>query len=297
MPPRSGALIAVLLTVACAHRSAPHNAKLVVQRSESAARSFVRATVGGHPLLLLVDTGASQSILPEGFVRRFKLRTRSNAGDARITDANGRILTMPTVPGVAVQFEGENSIESIDFIMNSADLSETEGILAPQDLVSSGWAAVIDYQREELRYEPEAAALRRLGGLGLSLEEMNYHSCDLDNHRVTTVTINGVPEQMMLDTGAERTALGRNSNAIPSMLSLKGKTGVTSGLVSTGANFGVSGVPVEFARTSFVLSLLILPASQWCGRGVLGADALSHCTLVWGAHAMWASCRVPPGNK
>jgi hypothetical protein len=159
---------------------------MVVQRSEGAVRPLIRANVAGHPLLLLVDTGAAQSLLPAGFVRKFKVPSRSTTANPWMMDVNGHMQSMPRVPDVPVQFEGETSVELVDFLENETDGSETEGILTPQDLVRSGWALVIDLEHDELRYEPEEGALKRLGGPAWSLKEIDYRRCELDNHRVTS---------------------------------------------------------------------------------------------------------------
>jgi hypothetical protein len=61
-------------------------------------------------------------------------------------------------------------------------------------------------------------------------------------------------------------------------------------MVSTGVNLAISDVPVDFAKTRFSLSPVVLPASMPCGRGLLGADVWDHCVLVWGGRHLWASC-------
>ena len=82
---------------------------------------------------------------------------------------------MPVLPDVPVQFEGE-SAGTLDFLMNSSG-ETAEGILAPQDMVRPGWALVIELEREELRYEPEEGALKRLGGGPSPLREVDFHRC------------------------------------------------------------------------------------------------------------------------
>jgi aspartyl protease len=292
---RARALFAFALTAACAHGPPPaiHVAKLMVLRDNGAVRPFIKATIEGHPLLLLVDTGAAQSLLPTGFVRKFKLATRASDADPRLIDINGHTASMHRVPGARVLFEGEQELERIDFLENPTDGSETEGILAPQDLVRSGWALTLDLAHDEIRYDREEIALARLGDRA-SLIEIDYHRCEFDNHRVVTVMVNGVASSMMIDTGASRTALGRNNEALPSMLAFKGKVGVSGGVVSNGVDFNVRDVPVEFAKASFVLTATLVAASQSCGRGLLGADVLSGCSLIWGSRSLWASCHAPP---
>ena len=74
------------------------------------------------------------------------LRSRSMSSAEPMVDAHGNVAWMPMLPDVPVQFEGEGAAGSLDFIMNSYE--QTEGILAPQDLVRSGWALVIDLGRD-----------------------------------------------------------------------------------------------------------------------------------------------------
>jgi hypothetical protein len=213
-----------------------------------------------------------------------------------MVDANGNIAVMPVLPDVPVQFEGE-SAGTLDFLMNSSG-EIAEGILAPQDMVRPGWALVIDLEREELRYEPEEGALKRLGGEPSPLREVDFHRC-LDEgfferaHRVVSTSINGVPAEMLVDTGASRTVLARNNPALPSMLSVKGRHETTTAMTSKGQGFLVDDVPVVFSGTSFVLPLSVQPASMSCGKGALGADVLRHCTLVWGWSSLWAACHAP----
>jgi hypothetical protein len=247
-------------------------------------------------MTLLLDTGALRSVLPAEFARKHNLARRSSVTDLHMLDANGNITVAPVLPDVPVQFEGE-SAGTLDFLMYPSG-ETAEGILAPQDMVRPGWALVIDLEREELRYEPEEGALKRLGGEPSPLREVDFHRC-LDEglferaHRVVSTSINGVPAEMLIDTGASRTVLARNNPALPSMLSAKGRLGTTSAMTSKGPSLLVDDVPVVFSETSFVLPLGVQPASMPCGKGALGADLLRHCTLVWGWSSLWAACHAP----
>jgi hypothetical protein len=213
-----------------------------------------------------------------------------------MVDGNGNIAVMPVLPEVPVQFEGE-SAGTLDFLMSSSQ-ETTEGVLAPQDIVRPGWALIIDLEREELRYEPEEGALKRVGGGPSPLREVDFHRC-LDEglferaHRVVSTSINGVSADMLIDTGASHTVLARNNPALPSMLSAKGRRGTTVAMTSKGQTLFVNDVPVVFAETSFVMPVTVQPASMSCGKGALGADVLRHCTLVWGWSSLWAACRAP----
>lgn len=290
---------AAVFADACVHGPAPtlRTTRLVVQRSSGGFRPFVRARVAGEPILLLLDTGAYRSILPDGFARAHKLPLGSDNRAERMVDANGNIVLMPLLPNVAVQFEGESSAGTLDFLMNTS--AETaEGILAPQDLVRPGWALVIDLEREELRYEAEESAVKRLGGEPRPLHQVDFHRCRIEGffekaHRIVSASINGVNAEMLVDTGASRTVLARNNPALPSMLSVQGSRRTTLAVTSRGPGLIVEDVPVVFSRTSFLLPVNVKPVSAPCGQGALGADVLRHCTLVWGWSSLWAAYHPP----
>ena len=118
----ASAVTAGVLVAACAHGTPPplHSTRLVVHRTSSGGvRPFVRAKVAGQPMDLLLDTGAIRSILPSKFAQANHLAVRwSRESDERVVDSNGKLWQMPTLPDVPVQFEGEASAGTIDFLMN-----------------------------------------------------------------------------------------------------------------------------------------------------------------------------------
>jgi predicted aspartyl protease len=287
---------------ACAHSPPPalHSTRLVVVHTTSGGfRPFVRAKVAGETVPLLLDTGAIHSLLPGSFAKRHNLPTReSRASDAQFVDANGTVRWMPALPNVPVQFEGEASGGTLDFYLNPSDPTN-EGILAAQDLVRSGGALVIDLGREELRYEPEDAALTRVRAeSSVPLREVDFQRCLLEGfferaHRIVSTRINGVQAKMLIDTGASRTVLTRNNPALSSMMAVKGDRGQVLALTSTGQGLLVQDVPIVFSETSFVMPVLVQPVSQPCFEGALGADVLRQCIIVWGSKSLWAACRPP----
>jgi hypothetical protein len=264
-----------------------HVLKLRVERHQGAALAVLKTSVYGHPLELIVDTGGGRNMLPMAFVQKYKIEYRTSAADPRGVDVNGKVTSMPRAYGVPIDFQGAVAAEKIDFLVNPSGALGSQGLFIPQDLVTSGWVMVLDLEHEELRYEPEAEALQRIGP---SLQELDYSTCELDNHRMTPVSVNGVASSLMIDSGASRTSLARNNEALPSMMSAQGKVGLARGVSSTGLQFTAKDVPVEFAKTQFSLTTMVLPASARCGRGLLGADVLNQCVVVWGANKLWASC-------
>lgn len=293
----------VALAAACAGSTPPPAGKtrLVLLERDLGLRAYVRARLAGEPTMLLVDTGAAQSMLPARLVRERKLRVRSHAGDARLVDSNGMVVRMPASPGVPLQFEREPGAGTVafsgavDFLVNPVG---EEAILVPQSLLRRGWALVIDLGRGELGYEPEEAALSRVGGNGPPLRKLDFGGCREEGfferaHRVVPATVNGVPVEMLIDTGAAVTALARNNPALPSMIAAEGQQGAVHGVASVGRGLLVERVPLVFSGSRFELSALVVPVSSGCGHGAIGADVLRHCTIVWGWSELWMSCRRP----
>ena len=287
------------LGAACAHRPPPplHSARLTVQRLEGGGfRPFVEVKVAGRPIRMLVDTGAYRSILPRGFAQESHLRSQSTSADADVVDGNGNLARMPVLPFVPVQFEGEES-GTLDFLMNGSS-DKAEGVLTPQDLVRPGGALVIDLEHAVLRYGPEEDLLRELRAGATPVRALEYHRC-LDEglferaHRVVSVTINGVPADMLIDTGASQSALTRNNPAIPSMVKIQGDRKTTAAMTSMGQGLLVQDVPLDFAGTRFVLPVFVQPVSTLCFKGLVGADVLRRCTLLWGYSDLWAACHAP----
>lgn len=299
--PAARRLLTVALAAAaaaCAHPPPPLRTTALVVRETSVGgvRPFVQADVGGAPTLLLLDTGAFQSMLPSQLARELGLQIRSNAGDTEFVDANGRRERAATLPDVPVRFEGEAEAGLMDFLMNPRPQA-TEAILAPIDLLRSGWALVIDIGRRTMTHEREEEAVARLRDAP-SLRRMEFGGCPGEGlfkayHRVVTAEILGEPTRMMIDTGAELTTLTRNSPALPVMLDRQGSKGRLLSHGSAGSLLQLDDVPIDFAGVRFDGPVAVSAASHPCWEGVIGADVLEHCTLVWGSRGLWAACRAP----
>jgi predicted aspartyl protease len=296
MPMRIAVLLLAALGAACFHRPPPslHVAKLTVQRSAAGVRPFIHATIDGEPLTMVVDTGAYANILPTDFAKRHHLGQFDSNTDGRLSDANGRMARARQAVGVQVQFEGEAAPGKMNFmVLVGADV--TEGILAMQEVVRPGWVLIFDLGHDELRYEQEEPALTRLRAQAPALREVDFRRCLsegllAENHRSVPATINGVQTSLLVDTGATMTAMARNSPALQSMLDKKGNRARTIAIMSEGQTLQVPDVPLELSGTSLKVTMLVERHAQTCGEGLLGADVLSACTLVWGWSSMWIAC-------
>lgn len=283
-----------LLATACASGPPPlRSTKLEVIDDGRHVRPYVHATVNGKPVRLLLDTGAFQSLLGGAFARAEGLRLRTSAGNLELKDANGQRRSLAVASSVPVRIDGEGERFALDFLVNPS-WDHVEGILSPQELLRRGWAMTIDLEGAELRFDPEPEALARLRDGGAS--KVEYATCPdeglfNDYHRVVTTLINGTPARMLLDTGCDQTVLSRNNPALPTMLEAVGRREKNAGMVSTSQGLVVDDVEVQVAGAAFRQAVLVLPASQTCWQGALGADFLRRCTVVWGWSDLWMACR------
>jgi hypothetical protein len=128
------------------------------------------------------------------------------------------------------------------------------------------------------------------------LQQIEFTKCSAEgpferSHRFVRATINGVPASMLIDTGASITVLARNNPALTSMLAKGGKRGTSVAIFSEGNLFRLPDVPIDVFGNSWKMPVVVNRVAQRCGDGAIGADLLSHCTLVWGWSALWAACR------
>jgi hypothetical protein len=117
--------------------------------------------VAGVELPVLLDTGASHSVLPSDFVLKHKLSWDKTS--RLMAEGSGLLMVMNKVDSVPVQFEGEPTGGKLDFLMSWLDRTGW-GILSPRSLLRPGWALIIDLEGEELRVEPEQEALQNVNG-------------------------------------------------------------------------------------------------------------------------------------
>jgi gag-polyprotein putative aspartyl protease len=291
--------VAFALALACAHAPPPplESTKLVVKRTDGRVIPFLRATVAGHPINLVLDTGAFRNILPFGFVRAHNLRAAVHGTWQEIVDANGRVVSMIEAPGLLVRFEGEAAGGQLDFLVNPTDTATDEALVTPQTLIDSGQALVIDLEQESLRREPEEIALARVRAESPApLWDLDASRCLLEGfferaHRIVRAKVNGMDAKMLVDTGAARTVLSRNNPALEAMMKKQGTHQIVAATSSQGQGLLVDHVQITIGETSYVLPVLVHPRTMTCAQGVIGADLLSHCTLIWGSKSLWASCR------
>jgi predicted aspartyl protease len=266
--------------------------RVIVQERDGAVMPMVRATVAGRQIDLLLDSGAIRSILPASFVKAAGLTPYPSGG--QFTDANGARALVMDLPPLAVLFDGAETPATLGFAVGSGGLA----ILALRDLLEPGWALTLDLEHEALRLDPEEVALARPRDSPAKRWKLPFRQCRGESasdktHRVVYVNVNGFASAMLVDTGASRTALFDDHPAGRSIAQMPATPMEIVGAGSTGGSgTTVDALPVTFVGMTLKLKTALIPGKQSCGHGLLGADVLRHCVLVWGQSALWASCHA-----
>jgi hypothetical protein len=289
--------VALFLATSCSSVPPFHALRMAALRPGGHTWPVIRAKVDGETVLLIVDTGSTDNILTPQFAQKHELTALGSSTAQRVVDAHGNVRQLAFIPGVSVQFEGEQTPIRLDFLRNVSSLApEVAGIIAPQELVRSGWALVIDVGGEELEYKAEEKVLAAWASAAVHGTPVDFHGCLREGffekgHRIVSVMINGVKVNMLLDTGAAGTVLFRDNPALTSMLAQVGSRRTSAALVSTSQSLVLDDVEITFAGTSLKLPVAVGPGQDVCFDGLLGADFLRHCELVWGASDLWATCQ------
>jgi predicted aspartyl protease len=263
---------------------------------------IVSGTIGGHPTLMLLDTGANSHVIAGWFARKLKLPMR-RLGDVG-TDHVGRPLLAYRVerPEIAIDEWGPVAKTTV-LATDVPEVLEQLGIgafVSPQWLEEDGSAVVLDFRRGELRSAPWRESRSSLARDGTALiETEGVHVCQDDGPAkglayVVPAEIEHEPVHLLVDTGAQRSDLFATSSA-GARLSEHGSSPAEPLYTASGK---VTGRQVRNARvgagsfaTTTTVNLVQGKADPSCPRdGVLGMDVLRACTLLFGRAKIYARC-------
>lgn len=296
---------AVVASLFAACSGTSRDATLVLSLSSDAAISDpnapalgVQLTIGGHAAWFVFDTGAGAHTLASWFVDRAGLQLESADG-LTAQDATGTEVAVQRIPA-----QHAESLDGHRFVVADAIVARfpphfeeaaVGGLLNPQLLATPERATVLDLRSSELRAEPYAQAVRRLGAVPVASEDLELCTqaeAPVPNllYALRVRSQNG-EAWLKLDTGANITVFRAGSP-------------ITQGLPleSGGETMGVAGrrQPYQLAREvrlSFVGHETTLNAhvvestAEGCGKdGLLGLDALSSCALILGPDSLAFAC-------
>lgn len=262
---------------------------------------LLRGRIAGNEATFIIDTGASANVLADWFVKAAGISTSRIDSQAR--DNAGKAAPERLVQHLQGQWSDGQRFELkeaavIPFPAYFRSL-HIGGLISPQLLAPVGMAAVLDLRAPSLQFVPFERALSNLqraeaplAPVDLTPSCRNEQSKFVNRQYVTPVTVAGVTELMLVDTGATSTifsdksriarAVGRGSErARPS----EGVGGEKRG------ERRVRDVHLLRGGQSVTVNASVGEVSASCGRkGVLGMDALRSCVLILGDKQIALSC-------
>ena len=295
--------------------SAPRRAKL---KYEILGRAFplplLTGTIGGQPVLMLVDTGANSHVIAGWLARKLGLSMKK-LGDVG-TDHIGKSIATFRVekPDLAIDDWG-TLVPTPVLATDVPDVIEKLGIgafISPQRLVEEGDAVVLDLLKGELRPARWDEAHYELSAWGapLVLPEQG-RACEENEGPikglafVVPATVETQRVELLVDTGAQHSDVFTTSPAgqrLAAQSTLNKEPMYTaSGKISARKLKGARVTAGSFSVLTDV-DLIGGAGDASCPRdGVLAMDVLRSCSLLLGRSKIYARCvplppALPPGK-
>jgi hypothetical protein len=306
---RSASLaLAVVLSILAATVAAAGEPRRIALAYDEALKKadfpnpVVRMRIGNRPVWLLVDTGAGVHLLASWFVKAAGLPIDEALGkEVSGVDATGQEMAFRGVRNVRGLLDDGSTLElalaAVADFAPDFEKANVAGAISPQLLAGAGEAAAMDLRIPELRLEPFAAAVARLGArvvTGDGLEICGSRSGPVPNLLFAIpVKVGAASGSLLLDTGARVTKLHPGS-ALTRGLQVEAKAGTGTGVTGVAQSYGLArDVRIELpGRVATVDARVAERGREVCGReGLLGLDAIGSCALVLASDRIAIACR------
>jgi hypothetical protein len=181
---------------------------------------FLRVRIGEHEATFLVDSGASTHVFADWFVKAAGIPSLET--DSTVQGSSGKSASERTVHQLHGAWSDGRSFNLDEAVVVSfPDFFESlhiGGLLSPQLLAAPGSAAVLNLKIPSFHFLPFAQAvseLRRSKSSKLTLDRtracQNPTSHFKNREYVAPVSLGPVTDLMLVDTGATKTILSRES--------------------------------------------------------------------------------------
>ena len=301
-------------TRATAAESGPREARLTRRATlyyEIGGRDFplpiVKGTIAGHPVQMLVDTGANSHWVAGWLARELGLPMHE-LGDVG-TDHVGKAIATYRIDDPRMTIDGWGPLSAGPVLATDVPkVVEKLGIgafISPQRLASEGDAVVLDLARGELRAAPwdEAFASLSASGAALVLERDPGRTCERTEGPVeglefiVPASVDAHRVELLVDTGKQRSDVFTSSAAGKALLdrSVGNREAMytASGKIQARTVRGAKVAAGELLITTD-LDLIAGGADEGCPRdGVLEMDVLRSCALLLGRARLYGRCAAP----
>lgn len=305
MTRRSLILTAVaLILVITASSHAAVTAEIPLQYDAALLRDgfpspIVTLTIAGQRASFLVDTGAGVHTFARWFVEAARLPTQPTS--RTIVGSTGHENRVDVVADVSGTLSDGHTLRLAQAIVADFppifEQHRLGGLLSPQLLAASGEEAVLDLRAPRLTFRPMSprAGARAAAGSGASpLVCTNRDSPFRNRLYRSRVLVEGLPADLLIDTGATRTVLSTQSSAAKALADRSVPGPETQGVGGPVVRFRrVPSVAMERGGSSTSVAVTLGATSGSCGPdGLLGMDALKGCVLVLGESQFGITCEA-----
>ncbi len=273
-----------------------HFARLAPLDDERLAlRPLLEVQLNGHPARLLLDTGASAHALSQAVARRLALAS------ARLGEMSNHFGTEARESGVAgaVITAGGWTL-SDGQPLASLPLPPSSGfggLLSPQLLASGAEAIVLDLAHGRLASMPWDAAASTWSASGVELAG-SVRVCQVGEAKarrlfVLAATIDGLKLDLLLDTGAERSTLRRDSEVGQRLAAYARPAGTSYSLSEAQPYSVLPGARLALGPFHTALDLPLIEGKNdpECPHdGALGMDVLRHCVIAISGARLLVRC-------
>jgi hypothetical protein len=263
----------------------------------------VSGTINGHPVLMLVDTGANSHVIAGWLARKIGMPMKK-LGDIG-TDHVGKSIATYRLDDVDLAVDDWGKLRTTTVLATEVpEVIEKLGIgafISPQRLDEEGDAVVLDLAKGELRsawWDVEQKAMSENGTPLFDVDSARM--CDDSDGPIRGLayvvgsTIESQKVSLLVDTGAQHSDLFASSGPGQRLLdkSMVNKEAMytASGKVRARTLKSAHITTGNFAVTSDVGLIQGAPDASCPRDGVLAMDVLRSCTLLLGRSKLYGRC-------
>ena len=263
----------------------------------------VTGTIAGHPVLMLVDTGANSHVIAGWLARKLKLPMKK-LGDIG-TDHVGQPIATYRLDKVDIAVDDWGRLSTTTLLATEVpEVIEKLGIgafISPQRLDEEGDSVVLDLAKNEMRSAWFDEQQRAMSESGTPLLEVDSaRTCDDAEGPIRGLAyvvpsmIESQKVSLLLDTGAQHSDVFASSvpgKALIDRSTLNKEAMYTaSGKVQARALKSARITTGSFVVTSDVGLIQGAPDASCQRDGVLAMDVLRTCTLLLGRKRVYGRC-------
>lgn len=304
--PRGKARLAAATPSVAERPPMARRARLVYEiRGRAFPLPLVRGTIAGHPVLMLVDTGANSHVIAGWFARKLGLSMKK-LGDTG-TDHVGKTIATFRVEKPELTIDEWGALVPTPVLATEVpSVIEKLGIgafISPQRLVEAGDAVLLDLAKGEMRPAWWDEAHYELSAVGVPLVLGDARACEETEGPikglafVVPAAVDSQRVELLVDTGAQHsdvfTASAAGQRLAAQSTVNKEPMYTASGKISARKLKGAHVTAGSFSVATDV-DLIGGGADSSCPRdGVLAMDVLRSCSLLLGRSRIYGRCSAP----